>query len=210
MAKVLVGTPIFNFQNLNLRENQKFVRETSIHEVDYIELVGMNIEQAKQVIYKKMLEGDWDYCMIVDSDILFLPDEINPIDRLVEADKDVVGGFYVSRKIPCVPIYRPLDLQEMYERDGKFPETYKFVVPDDIFEVAGCPGGCMMIKREVIERLTTVYTIPNLPMIHKGEYLSEDYSFCKRARDEGYKIYILPQIKLGHLGEYLYTIKDYK
>jgi len=66
-----------------------------------------------------------------------------------------------------------------------------------------------MIKREVIENLTKEFLVPNLPMIYKGEYLSEDFSFCQRAIEKGYEIYAEPRIFLGHEGTYFFTIKDY-
>lgn len=66
-----------------------------------------------------------------------------------------------------------------------------------------------MIKREVIEKLMKEYLVPNLPMIYKKEYLSEDFSFCEKARKMGYKIYADSSIKLGHQGNYFYTLEDY-
>ena len=35
--------------------------------------------------------------------------------------------------------------------------------------------------------------------------LGEDLSFCHRARSIGYKIYVDPEIKLGHCGHYIVT-----
>ncbi len=66
-----------------------------------------------------------------------------------------------------------------------------------------------MIKREVIERLMKKHLVPNLPMVYKNEYVSEDFSFCEKARQIGYKIYAEPSIKLGHQGTYFYTLDDY-
>ena len=97
----------------------------------------------------------------------------------------------------------------MYERDGKFPENYKFIIPKDLHEVRWLAGGCMMIRKEVIEKLTKEFLVPNLPMIYKNEYLSEDFSFCQRCIEKGYKIYAEPSINLGHQGQYFYTLLDY-
>lgn len=210
MKRVLVGCPIFNFQDLKIRENHKEVRESSIHEVDYVEIVGMNIEQAKQIMYKKFLEGDYDYYFSLDGDLFFLSYEKNPIDALIERDKDIVGGIYYLRCMPTRPAHRPLDSEEYYEKNGEFPNDYKFIIPEDIHEVRWLAGGCVMFKREVIKKLTDKYQVPNLPSIYKKEYIGEDYSICQRAIDEGYKIYADPKIKLGHLGNYLFTSLDYK
>ncbi|KKM80817.1 hypothetical protein LCGC14_1335930, partial [marine sediment metagenome] len=45
---------------------------------------------------------------------------------------------------------------------------------------------------------------------YKDEYVSEDWAFDQRARELGYSIWADPTIKLGHMGNYVYTLKDYK
>ena len=40
--------------------------------------------------------------------------------------------------------------------------------------------------------------------------LSEDLSFCWKAKALGYKIYADPQVIPGHLGQYAYSINDYR
>lgn len=209
MIKVLMFSPIFNFQHPRIRDNHKLIRDLSKYQVEYLEIIGASVENAKQIAYKKFLESDCTHFFNVDADIFFFVDEVSPIDILVESEKDVVGGIYVYKREPCLPAHRPLDLQEIYESTGKFPEDYKFVIPKELHEVRWLSGGSMMIKREVIERLTKEMFVPNLPMIYKGEYLSEDFSFCERSRQLGYKMYAEPNIKLGHQGYYLYTLDDY-
>ena len=207
--KIFKFTPIFNFQSQNIIKNHKQVVNSSNHEVFSFDVVGASVEHSKQIAYRKFLETDCEYFFNVDADIFFLNKDINPIDLLISKNKNIVGGIYTYKKHPCFPTHRPLDLQEIYEKEGKFPENYKFVIPNKLHEVRWLAGGCMMIKREVIEKLTEKYLVPNLPMVYKKEYLSEDFSFCERARRLGYKIYAEPTIKLGHQGLYLYSLKDY-
>ena len=51
-----------------------------------------------------------------------------------------------------------------------------------------------------------------LPLIQCDDagqwYLSEDYSFCERARQCGYRISDDTTIRLGHIGQYLYQWED--
>lgn len=208
--KVLFFTPIFNYQDADIIKNHKYIRDTSEHKVDYLVISHGSVEHNKQIAYREFLKGNWDYFFNVDADIFFLENEENPIDKLIETDKGIVGGIYVYKKQPCLPTHRTLELQKIYEMEKKFPENYKFKIPKEVHEVRWLSGGCMLIKREVIEKLTKKYLIPNLPMIYKNEYLSEDFAFCQRAVEEGYKIYANPSIKLGHQGNYLYSLKDYK
>ena len=210
--KILYFTPIFNFQDLKCRKNQEYTRSLSNHQIVYVEVIGASPEHAKAIAYQQFLNGDFDYFFNVDADIMFLDNEDNPIDLLLNlAEKHgcLVGGIYVYKKTPVLPTFRPLDLQKIYEEKGEFPKDYVFNIPKEPFEVEWLSGGCMMIKREILEKLTQKYQVPNLPMIHKKEYLSEDFAFCKRAREEGYKVLADPRIELGHIGQYIFTLKNY-
>jgi len=93
---------------------------------------------------------------------------------------------------------------------------------DGFVEVAEAPTGFMVIKRHVFGRLMEKYPElnyvpdgpPNNPQRHlywrffdcmidpdSGRYLSEDYTFCRRWRDVGGKVFVDSHCKLGHLGQ---------
>ena len=95
------------------------------------------------------------------------------------------------------------------------------------FEIANGGTGFMLIKREVLEDLATKvpeYTNDMYSAIddtrdkkHIKEFyavsidsdsgnrlLSEDYHFCKIARDNGYKIHVAPWVHLSHTGTYIF------
>ncbi len=109
--------------------------------MEYVEVIGATVENGKKIMYEKFLETDCTHFFAVDADIFFFYGSISPIDILVNLDKEIVGGIYVYKKQPCLPSHRPLDLQEIYERDGKFPEDYEFIIPKDLHEVRWLAGG---------------------------------------------------------------------
>ena len=205
-----MGSPIYSLQNPIIAKNHQRIKEISQYEVETISINGTSVEHAKQIMYKKFLESDCDYFFNVDADIYFYDLDISPIDILISNNKDIIGGIYVCKKFPFRPAHRPLDLQKQYEEKGEFPEDYIFKIPKEVHEVQWLAGGCMLIKREVIEKLMKKFLVPNLPMTYKKEYLSEDFGFCQRSRELGYKIYADPRIKLGHQGPYIYTLDNYK
>jgi hypothetical protein len=72
----------------------------------------------------------------------------------------------------------------------------------------------MLIRRAVIETLASkaeTYTGPDGPVqalymtpIEGGTFLSEDYYFCARAREAGFRIMMDPTVRLKHWGQYPY------
>ena len=99
------------------------------------------------------------------------------------------------------------------------------VTEDGFVEVAEVPTGFMVIKRQVFLKLMLRY--PELNYVPDGppgnpeapfywlffdcmldpdtrRYLSEDYTFCRRWRDIGGKVYADMHSNLGHLGQHLF------
>ena len=92
-------------------------------------------------------------------------------------------------------------------------------------EVFAGGTGFMLIKREVFEKLKPVVKsyvndvvdlsgqmgadriYEYFPVFIEPEterLLSEDYAFCRIARDAGIKIHAAPWVQLGHFGTYLF------
>jgi GT2 family glycosyltransferase len=40
--------------------------------------------------------------------------------------------------------------------------------------------------------------------VHNDGFESEDYHFCRRAREAGFTIIMDPAVRLGHYGQYRY------
>jgi len=213
MAKVFFGVPIFNLVNPRVFENQHKIIRESTNQIIYSQVVGASVENARQILIDRFLQTDCDYYLTADADIYFL-DKENPIDRfvyLMETKKlDILGGLYVYKREPFLPVFRPQELQNLYEEKGEFPENYKFNIPNELFEVTWVGNGFKIVKRKIIEELKKQIKLPNLPMIYKNEYVSEDWAFDQRAKEMGYKVWIDPKVKLGHLGTKIYTVEDYQ
>lgn len=137
----------------------------------------------------------------LDADIEFEPSDVAALWNL---DADIAVGVYAMKK---------RDAQWFAAwKDGKLvTDLDQFKGPIEV-DYAGT--GFMLIKREVIETLAaTVDTwegakgpVPALFMtpIHKGGLESEDYFFCRIAREAGFKIVMDPKVRLGHWGLYRY------
>jgi hypothetical protein len=96
-----------------------------------------------------------------------------------------------------------------------------------VMEVTHSPTGCMLIKREVIEKMIKAYshleiiqdTIVNGEMISRPylynlfdtyyseedkTFLGEDFAFCKKWRDIGGKCHAYVLDSITHVGEHQY------
>ena len=209
MAKIFVGVPVFNLQDPFIKDNQAALISSSKHEILFSQIIGANVEQGRQMLIDSFLKTDCTHYFTMDADIITLEGLENAIDRLISLDKDIVGGIYVYKRKQGLPVFRPIDLQDAYEKDGKFPDGYKFVVPKEPFQIRWMGNGFKMARRNVVEAIKAKHICPNLPMIHMDEYVSEDWAFDQRARELGFEVWADPTIKLAHRGTYDYTLEDF-
>jgi hypothetical protein len=165
------------------------------------------IAHARDLILAKFLATDCTHCFFVDNDVVFPADAVL---RLVDSGVDFSAAVYRQRKDPanfCV------------QWDTSKPELW--ADPETgMLEVLAVPAGFICLTRSMVQRMTDAYpqkvfadkaaptgkAVALFDNIHEGEmYWGEDFSFCKRWRDVGGKIWVDPTISMGHIGNKMFT-----
>jgi len=163
-------------------------------------LCGSLIYDSRNNLCKQALQIDADYVLFLDSDMVFEPDLLERMMKHMEDGKDIVTGLYFRRGSPFTPVI----FKEFIPGEGK-DETvvkgYEDYPAGEIFEVAACGGGALMISKKVLVDVALNYHTWFDPIFHAGE----DMSFCWRARELGYKIWCDSTIPLGHVGQMIVT-----
>lgn len=130
-----------------------------------------------------MTHSDADYLMMVDADTV--PPE-HAIDDLLAVDADVVTGV--------TPITRGGEIMTNVFRDETpLKSTEEYETP---FEVRGCGASCLLIKREVFEKLEKPYF--KAIEFDNGNRCSEDLYFCDAVRGHGMHIVCQPSVVCKH------------
>jgi hypothetical protein len=142
------------------------------------------------------LRSDWSHLFWLDSDIDFEPEAVAKVWNM---QADIGVGFYTMKRED-----RPLSAW----KNGKLLRLED--CPNEPFEVDLAGTGFMCIKREVLEAVAKTceiaegangpYAAMFMDPIYKGVQDSEDYFFCRKARECGFKVIGDPSVKLGHWG----------
>lgn len=87
--------------------------------------------------------------------------------------------------------------------NNKKYKKQKVVIPKNkLFEIEFAAGGFLLISRKCLEDVYKFSAFPFTCNVDKnGEYLSEDYAFCYRAKKIGYKVWADTTIRVGHIGQ---------
>lgn len=166
-------------------------------------LIGWNeslVTRARNEMTATFLKTDWSHMMWIDADIEFEPEGIA---ALWNKDHDIGVGVYSMKRAD-----KPLSAW----RGGKLVKLEE--CPNEPFDVDYAGTGFMMIRRNVIETLAATaesYEGPNgrvpalyMTPVHNDGFESEDYHFCRIAREAGFKVMADPSIRLGHWGGHRY------
>ena len=164
--------------------------------------LGSLIYSSRDQIAKKALLDEADLIMWFDSDMVFNPDTLQRMLKLIDEGNDMVTGVYYRRTPPFSPVV--FETMEMNEEGTGFEWTEFEQIPDDLFEVGACGFGCVLMKTEIFVSVFAKFGLMFTPIANCGE----DIAFCWRARQCGYKIIADPSISLGHVG-YTIITKDF-
>jgi hypothetical protein len=145
---------------------------------------------------------------MLDSDILFTPAYVG---RIVSHDEAVVGGLYARKELEGrICCERLPDIDPVPDERGLIPLRY-------------IGTGFMCVSREVVKAMWKAY--PELRYIGEANgrelhdwwtvgvhqptkrYLTEDWWFCQRALDLGYKVWGDSQVMLQHEGRAIYPLE---
>lgn len=159
------------------------------------------VHRARMEMTAAFLKGEWSHLFWIDGDIEF---EAADVAKIWNLNADIACGVYAMKK--------PDKQWFAAWKDGKLVKDLdQFDGPTEV-DYAGT--GFLLIKREVIEDLAERVPkwegasgpVPALFMtpIHNGCLESEDYHFCRIAREAGYKIIMDPRVRLKHWGQCSY------
>lgn len=158
--------------------------------------VSSLIHDARNKCVDAAIAAGATHLMFIDSDMKFPPEAIQ---KLINQDKDIIGGLYYRKQPPHFPL--------IHEKDGNrivIPRSFNKKEP---FKVFGTGTGFMLIKTKVFKKLEPPwFYFGNF----KGKAIGEDIYFCKKAQEKGFEVWCDPTLGLQHMGIYPFDEKDYE
>lgn len=164
-------------------------------------MIGGYVAHNRNNLVREAFKKGASHLMFIDADMIF---PASGIVRLLDHDKDIVGGMYNTRG-NTDDDGKLLSTIKMLDENGELPMdggTRNFSIGPELIKVGGLGTGFLMIKMDVFKKMESPWFVAwESP---EGEHHTEDIQFCVNAREAGYDIYCSPTIKIGHKGTKVY------
>lgn len=153
------------------------------------------VDHARNEIVRKFLTTNCTHLFMVDADTIPPNDAIQ---KLLDLDKPVASGLtHIYRDGSVIPNCF------INCKTGAEVSTMEAVIQDTgVREIERCGGSCVLIKREVLEKLGGKW-FQNIWNEDYTGYTSEDLSFCDKVRAAGFTIWADTSIMCQHSKEIL-------
>jgi len=169
------------------------------------------IDQGRNQMATDALRAGFEETMWVDADIDFHPDAV---ERLRSHRLPIVCGIYPQKGKRALACHILPGTRQMVFGEG-----------GGLVELLYGATGFMLVHRRVYERMQQKLQLPVCnerfgtamvpffqPLAQGCEdghwYLAEDYAFCERARQCGYRIMADTAVRLWHIGSYAFGWED--
>ena len=190
--KILIGVPTYDHRiDIDILKTVIHLERESKHEFDYMFPVSSHLARNRNMVCHEALKSGHDAVLFWDSDI-GIPDG-KFVESMIQAgyqlDAKIIGGAYMMKKLNET-IYIAIEKHDKMDNIREKPLGIRLV--------EGVGTGIMLIYREVLEKLQDPwFTIVDKPSL---EVEPEDFNFCRKAREAGFKIALDPKFTTNHYG----------
>ena len=242
--KIMVCTPCHSEVSMHytqavLKFQQECMKRNIM--VSFSLLKSSLVTQGRNLCVAEFLnhKDKYDYLLFIDSDISF---KSETIFKMIDADKDIIACPYPMKLFETKKMWNNIKETDMVKSEENMLSSgymypikigeNKLIVDKGVMEVTHAPTGCMLIKRNVIDKLIAKHpeleiyqpTVINgkeikkenlynlFDTLHDPEtkrYFGEDFGFCQRWTDIGGKVYVYIMDHISHIGDHEYCGRFY-
>jgi GT2 family glycosyltransferase len=154
------------------------------------------VDAARNRVVEFFMASDCEWFLSVDTDII-LPDLV--VQRLMARRQSLVGALIYVDADPIFP--------QIYSKiaDFGFGGMGQYVVneawnPGELVKADATGAGCLLIHREVFDKIPEGSQYRWFEHEREGQQMfGEDFTFCRRARQVGFQLYIDTAVHAKHI-----------
>lgn len=137
------------------------------------------------------------HVLFLDADMVWPTDTLHLMLRHAADPQAIVCGLYVLR----TPPYSPVAMRDRFRQDGSEVDQFFYALEfgHDLVEVDVVGMGCCLIPLTVFDAIGARPWFEYKNDDQGWPMVTEDVPFCLKAKAAGYRIYMDPTVKCGHV-----------
>ncbi|MBB4711165.1 hypothetical protein BJ965_001047 [Streptomyces luteogriseus] len=162
-------------------------------------LSSPHLAVSRHGITEMFLASGAPWLLQIDSDMVFTPDHVLTLLQAADAaERPIVAGHCKG-----FDQHDGQEVGEAFRTVGGRLEPVLHPPANCLMEVALVGTGFLLVHRDVFLRMRTDRPTARLPWwdysVVDGDPYAEDYTFCERARQAGYRIWVHTGVRIGHV-----------
>lgn len=194
---VVIGVPVPMIDHKFMAGLSHFITGAAARKVGLpLTVDSRNSENGRNQIIEEFLTKpefkDKKYLFFVDNDTV----PVNPhtIEEMIKLDKPVVSGVTPITYKRGKDMYMYWNVRREKEKRSLFLDE----LPNQPFTCDYVGGSCILIRRDVLEKLEPPYQKATYCEKQIHFKIGEDYYFCDKVRNAGFEIWIHPALQCRH------------
>lgn len=170
---------------------------------------GPRVAHARNQIVRQFLnDTTCDWLLFIDADMVFTYDLVDRMLAVADVDEVPILGALCFAGGKGALIYPTVYLLDKDEEGNPLTTRWDDYPRDQVFRCDATGAACLMIHRRVLVEIEKVWDPKTIsPWFAETEYarrpFGEDITFCMRAIQAGFPIYVDSRIKVGHRKSYV-------
>ena len=171
--------------------------EGGTKDIQVMSLTGSILPEVRTFLVSAAWSWDATHILWVDSDMAFPSDTIQ---QLLNRNEPIVAANYVHRQLPTKPT-------AFVEGENYIGKLFTKEDSTGLVEVKQVGMGLMLVDMRVFDALELPFFMFEPVPPYFNDFIGEDYFFCRKAREAGFKIYVDQDLskKVEHIGEMHFT-----
>jgi GT2 family glycosyltransferase len=168
----------------------------SVTSVDRAIVTGNYVPAQRELLVRRALERDADVMLMCDDDMVIPKDALSKLLELLEREPDcgLAGALYYSRDG-----FRPMAVDHWDPNNTTSANIPAFdAAPVD---VDGVGFGCVVLRLDAVRAMTAPLFPAHVyiePAASRVRVCDEDYLFCSRLREHGFRVVLHAGVRCGH------------
>jgi len=193
--KIFLGFPVYNrMVDMEIMSMVFHIASLQKYQMMLEIMCGPYIDSNRNKMVEDFLKTDLEWLYFWDTDVVIQDPDF--FDKLLETSEKM------DAPVVAIPYVKKTDNDEYVtlklNPNGSMP-NYKIGELDEPQIIIATGAGALLIHRDVLEEMTPPYFEIN-PSKEGGREMPEDYYFCLKVRDLGYKIALDTRIDTYHYG----------